>query len=133
MLLKHEVKAIKLNRSRMKLIFVYNADSGPISGLFDIGHKIVSPASYSCGLCQLTFDTFTEKQAWRAFRESSSFEMEFLHRDEFEKKYGLHYDYPVILLQNKELEILLSKKEIDGFVQLDELIEKINESLKERK
>jgi len=39
----------------------------------------------------------------------------------------------VILLQNKELEILLSKKEIDGFVQLDELIEKINESLKERK
>ena len=59
--------------------------------------------------------------------------MEFLHRDEFEKKYGMHYDYPVILLQNKELEILLSKKEIDGFVQLDELIEKINESLKERK
>ena len=35
----------------MKLIFVYNADSGPISGLFDIGHKIISPGSYSCGLC----------------------------------------------------------------------------------
>ena len=60
----------------MKLIFVYNADSGPISGLFDIGHKIISPDTYTCGLCKLTFDTFTEKQAWRAFRESSPFEME---------------------------------------------------------
>ena len=131
MLLKHEVKAIKLNRSRMKLIFVYNADSGPISGLFDIGHKIISPASYSCGLCQLTFDTFTEKQAWRAFRESSSFEMEFLHRDEFEKIYSSTFDYPVILRQNGEIEILLSKKEIDGFAHLDDLIEKIKECLKE--
>ncbi len=118
------------NKSNMKLIFVYNADSGPISGLFDIGHKIISPGSYSCGLCQLTFDTFTEKQAWRVFRESSPIEMEFLHRDEFEKKYGMQFDYPVILRQNEETEILLSKKEIDGVAHLDELIAKIKECLK---
>ena len=117
----------------MKLIFVYNADSGLISGLFDIGHKIISPGTYSCGLCQLTFDTFAEKQAWRAFRESAGTEMEFLHRDEFEKKYGLTFDYPVILRKEEEIEILLSKKEIDGFTGLDDLIEKIRESLKEKK
>ncbi|NMW17950.1 MAG: GTPase [Chlorobiaceae bacterium] len=115
----------------MKLIFVYNADSGPISGLFDIGHKIIRPDTYSCGLCKLTFDTFTEKQAWRAFRESSPVEMEFLHRDEFEKIYSSTFDYPVILRQNGEIEILLSKKEIDGFAHLDDLIEKIKECLKE--
>ena len=33
----------------MKLIFVYNADSGPVSGLFDIGHKLFSPDTYQCG------------------------------------------------------------------------------------
>ncbi len=117
----------------MKLIFVYNADSGPISGLFDIGHKIISPDTYSCGLCRLTYDTLTEKQAWRAFRESASIEMEFLHRDEFEKKYGLTFDYPVILRHETEIEIFLSKKEIVGFTHLDELIEKIKECLKEKK
>ncbi len=114
----------------MKLIFVYNADSGPISGLFDIGHKIISPDTYTCGLCKLTFDTFTEKQAWRAFRESSPFEMEFLHRDEFENKYGLTYDYPVILLRHAETEVLLSNKQIDQFAQLDDLIKAIKERLK---
>jgi hypothetical protein len=113
----------------MKLIFVYNADSGLISGLFDIGHKIISPETYSCGLCKLTFDTLTEKQAWRAFRESSPFEMEFLHRDEFEQKYNIKFDYPVILGKNTEIEILLSKNEIDGFTNLDELIEAINKIL----
>ncbi|MEI7706670.1 MAG: GTPase [Chlorobium sp.] len=117
----------------MQLIFVYNADSGPISGLFDIGHKIISPGTYSCGLCRLTYDTITEKQAWRAFRESAGTEMEFLHRDEFEKKYGLTFDYPVILRKEEEIEILLSKKEIDGFTGLDDLIEKIRESLNEKK
>ena len=114
----------------MKLIFVYNADSGLVSGLFDIGHKIISPETYSCGLCKLTFDTLTEKQAWKAFRESSTVEMEFLHRDEFEKKYGLIFDYPVILRKNEEIEIILSKKEIDGFTRLDDLIEKIKEYMK---
>ena len=114
----------------MKLIFVYNADSGAISGLFDIGHKIISPGTYSCGLCSLTFDTFTEKQTWRAFRESSPVEMEFLHRDEFEKKYSLKFDYPVILRQDTEIEILLSKKEIDSLPHLDDLIAKIKERLK---
>jgi hypothetical protein len=113
----------------MKLIFVYNADSGPISGLFDIGHKILSPATYQCGLCKLTFDTFTEKETWRKFRESSPVEMEFLHRDEFEKKYDLKYDYPVVLKKNTNIDVLLSKKEIDSFENLDELIAAVKSHL----
>ncbi|MEI6847743.1 MAG: GTPase [Chlorobiaceae bacterium] len=114
----------------MKLIFVYNADSGPISGLFDIGHKIISPETYSCGLCKLTYDTITEKQAWRAFREISPVEMEFLHRDEFEKKYGLKFEYPVVLGKNSTLEQLLSSKEIDSLQGLDALIEAVTKMIK---
>jgi len=114
----------------MKLIFVYNADSGPISGLFDIGHRMISPETYSCGLCKLTFDTFNEKMAWKTFRESSPYEMEFLHRDEFETKYGLKFEYPVILRQDKEFELLLSKNEIDSFSNLEDLIDAIKKSFK---
>ncbi len=72
----------------MKLIFVYNADSGLINTLIDIGHKALSPQTYQCNLCGLTFGLVSEHKQWKQFREESSKEMEFLHRDEFEQKYA---------------------------------------------
>jgi hypothetical protein len=109
----------------MKLVFVYNADSDPVSGLFDIGHKLFSPETYQCGLCSLTHDTFSEKQAWKSFREESAVDMEFLHRDEFEKKYGVSHEYPVVLRSNGELDLVLSKNDIDAIGSVEELIGKI--------
>lgn len=111
----------------MKLIFVYNADSGPVSGLFDIGHKLFSPETYQCGLCSLTHDTFAEKKIWREFRENAVTEMEFLHKDEFKKKYGTEFNYPVVLRQNGNFEILLSKEEIDTIPDVETLIKTIEE------
>ncbi|NTU58341.1 MAG: GTPase [Chlorobiaceae bacterium] len=104
------------------LIFVYNADSGPVSGLLDLGHKILSPSTYQCSLCSLTHGPFTEKEAWKEFRQSVGMPMEFLHRDEFESKYDLKFEYPVILKKNSNIEILLTKGEIDTIADLDELI-----------
>ena len=111
----------------MKLIFIYNADSGPVSGLFDIGHKLFSPETYQCGLCSLTHDTFAEKKIWKEFREKSATEMEFLHRDEFKKKYSMEFNYPVVLQQNNTLEVLLSKEEIDKIPDVETLIKTIEE------
>lgn len=104
------------------LIFVYNADSGPIAGLLDIGHKILSPSTYDCSLCSLTHDTFSEKESWREFRRTMGMPMEFLHRDEFEKKYDLRFDYPVILKKNDTIDVLMNKEEIDAVKDLDGLI-----------
>ena len=106
----------------MKLIFVYNADSGYVNTLLDIGHKIVSPETYPCNLCQMTFDTFSENSKWKEFRENSQIDMEFLHRDEFEKEYGLQLDYPVVLQDADPLKTVISKTELDAFTTLDELI-----------
>ncbi len=36
------------------LLFVYNADSGLVAGLFDSAHKLLSPSTYQCQLCTLT-------------------------------------------------------------------------------
>jgi len=113
----------------MKLIFVYNADSGPVSGLFDIGHKLFSPDTYQCGLCSLTFDTFAEKKIWKEFREKADAEMEFLHRDEFEKKYGKTYTYPVVLEEKEELETVLSKEDIDSIPNVEALMKTISEKI----
>ena len=106
----------------MKLIFVYNADSGLLNKLMDIGHKIIEPETYTCNLCNLTFGNFTENQKWKEFRENTAIEMEFLHRDEFETKYKMKQDCPVILKGSEPLDIAISKEQLEKFKSLDELI-----------
>ena len=106
----------------MKLIFVYNADSGMINVIKDIGHKLMSPETYDCFLCSLTHGTFKEDPKWKSFRESSSIEMEFLHRDEFEQKYGMKHSYPVILRQDSQVEVALSREQLSELTSLDDLI-----------
>ncbi|HWQ25670.1 MAG TPA: hypothetical protein VN367_02705 [Chlorobaculum sp.] len=114
------------------LIFVYNADSGPVSGLFDLGHKILSPSTYQCSLCTLTHGPFTEKEAWKEFRQSVGVPMEFLHRDEFEKKYDLKFEYPVILRKNSNIAVLMAKQDIDAITELDILIEAVKKRISEQ-
>ena len=117
----------------MTLIFVYNTDSNPISGLIDLGHKIVSPETYNCSLCKLTHGPFTEREEWKTFRISIGVPVEFLHRDEFERKYDQHFEYPVILKKDPNIEVLLSKPEIDSLPDLDALIASVKIHLPAKK
>ncbi len=116
----------------MTLIFVYNTDSNPVSSLIDLGHKILSPETYSCSLCKLTHGPFTEIDAWKAFRTSIGYPMEFLHRDEFEKKYNQRFQYPVILKKETTIEVLLKKEDIDSLADLDALIAAVQKYLPEK-
>ena len=109
----------------MKLIFVYNADSGAINTLIDIGHKALSPQTYQCNLCDLTFGVFKEHKKWKQFRESSNTEMEFLHKDEFEQKYDRNFEYPVILKEKDDLKVAIARAELDQIKTLDELISQV--------
>lgn len=106
----------------MRLIFIYNADSGLMNTVKDIGHKLLSPATYDCLLCSLTHGTFRENPEWKRFREKSKCEMLFLHRDEFEKKYNLELEYPVILKETETLDVAISKEELATFPSLQSLI-----------
>lgn len=69
------------------LIFVYNADSGVFNALADIGHKLFSPNTYHCDLCRLTHGYLTERKAWRIFVEDLPFGTEYLHRDQFRRRF----------------------------------------------
>jgi 5-methylcytosine-specific restriction endonuclease McrBC GTP-binding regulatory subunit McrB len=118
---------IKREEIGMKLIFVYNADSGLLNTLMDIGHKIIKPETYTCNLCNLTFGNFSENRKWKEFRENTDIEMEFLHRDEFETKYEMKLDCPVILKGADPLEIAIPKEQLEEFKSLDQLINAVNE------
>ena len=111
----------------MKIIFIYNANSGKVNTLLDIGHKILSPATYSCNLCSITHGIFSEREAWKQYRLQSNHELEFLHKDEFENKYNYKQEltYPVILTENENgnLDVLVSTEEINRAQTIDELIQ----------
>lgn len=114
----------------MKLIFIYNANSGAVNALLDSAHKIISPKTYDCQLCDLTFGVFSEKEAWKKFRETSGIEMVFLHKDEFLKQYRSKwlpkYDFPIILSEEKYgLEIFMAAQELRTLELTSELIKEI--------
>jgi len=96
------------------LIFIYNADSGLFNTITDIAHKVLSPDTYSCQLCQLTHSYFSVKRDWADFLGDIDAECEFLHRDEFVNKYGAaKIDLPAILLdEDGKLSPWLSQEEI---------------------
>ena len=112
----------------MELLFIYNADSGKLNALFDIGHKIVNPESYSCNLCNLTHGTFAERKEWKRFRESTSLDFVFLHRDEFEMQFGQTFSYPIVLKKEESgLEVFVSTEELNSVSDPTKLIELITE------
>ncbi len=106
----------------MELVFVYNAESGKLSALLDLGHKMVSPGSYKCNLCSLTHGNFTEQKEWKRFKESTSLNLVFLHKDEFEREYGKRFSYPIVLKRDKGLEVFISTEELNEIASPTQLI-----------
>ena len=45
-----------------ELIFIDNAKSGLVNEMIDFAHKIVSPETYDCNLCAISYGTFTKKK-----------------------------------------------------------------------
>ena len=65
-----------------QLLFVYNANGGRLNGLLDTLHKTLSPGTYPCSLCALTYGAFTMRPEWHAFLQALPITPTFLHRDE---------------------------------------------------
>lgn len=114
------------------LIFVYNADSGFVNTLLDIGHKIVSPQTYACNLCAITHSTFNMRDEWKNFVAGLGVPVEFLHRDELEKQYGLRaLELPVVFrVNNGVLEPWINREEINRCRSLADLEQLINSRLR---
>lgn len=115
----------------MKLIFVYNADSGIRSAIFDSAHKILSPKTYQCSLCDITYGAFTENSVWKKFRKETDVEMEFLHKDEFatayKSKFGYKFTFPIVLAENSNgLDVFVKTEELNGLKEPEELTDLIS-------
>jgi hypothetical protein len=116
----------------VKIILVYQADSGFRSALIDGLHKVVSPNTYACHLCKLTHGAFTERKNWKSFLGRTSLDFEMLHRDEFKTFHDVESDFPAIFqFIEGSVKKLLGPEEIQKFkteLDLIEYFEKLESS-----
>ena len=78
-----------------RLVFVYNANGGRLAGLKDMFHKILSPSTYSCSLCAVTYGATSMQPQWREFIRKLPVPVDFLHRDEFIRDYPQWARHPL--------------------------------------
>ena len=73
-----------------EIIFVYNANSSFFSQVTDFAHKAISPDTYECNLCKLTYEGLGMKKVWKEFIKSLPMKATFLHKNDFIK---MHPDF----------------------------------------
>lgn len=120
LLICHKQEEVKDSR----VIFVYNADSSYTSQLKDTIYKIVSPKTYQCNLCSLTYGAVSMKDGWKKFIKSLPFKFEFLHKDEFLKQYPPYQNtaFPAAFIsKNNTLVPLIKAEEINQQKNLESL------------
>jgi len=119
-------------KKKNKIIFVYNADSGMFNSLADTAHKLLSPSTYKCNLCRLTYGQLHEKKEWADFISSFPYDIKFLHKNELVNKYpNIRRKLPAVFNVSKgNLKLLISAKEIDKSRNLEELKRLVVQKLK---
>ena len=115
-----------------KIIFVYNASDDFLSVGFDFFHKIVSPQTYQCSLCKITYGNISMKNQWRDYIQDLDYNVEFLYKNNFSQYHpNLELiDVPSAFTSDGRVYTqIISKKEFNSLSDLDSLIELINEKI----
>lgn len=121
--------ALNGDAQEKSLLFVYNADTGLFSVVTDYAHKILSPKTYPCNLCALTYGNMGMNKKWKEFIAGLKVPIEFLHRDEFVKHHNLSdAQLPAAFVKKGEsLAMLITAGEINECTSVDALIALVTE------
>lgn len=108
-----------------KIVFVYNANSGILNMAADYIHKIVSPSTYNCRLCAITYGNTGMRTRWKEFIAELKYQSDFLHIDEFQEKYGeIKDELPCAYIETLgKLELFITADEMNSCENLENLME----------
>lgn len=114
----------------VEIIFVYNADSGLWNGYMDMLHKVVSPKTYTCNLCAITYGTFSMNKEWKDFVSGLPAKVTFLHRDEWTARYSRKEDAlpAVFVKQGTDIKTWIDSGQLSQF-NLHQLMDFIDENI----
>lgn len=119
----------KISIDKDELTFVYNAKGGTLNAAIDYFHKIVSPETYDCNLCILTYDNFGKKKEWKAFLKNLEVPIQFLYADDM-KILGMDESIKLPILMDEGSEVLIDSKKMNSFDSIDKLIEEVLKIIK---
>ena len=118
-----------------EIIFIYNAKSGTVNSLIDWAHKIVSPDTYECSLCGITYDNLGKKAEWSAFLREIKIKSSFIYKDQIINDQKLKdVSLPCAYLKkSNDMNLLISSDEMNSYKNLNELIDSLRKKLDELK
>lgn len=108
-----------------RLVIVYNANAGLLAGVMDSVHKIVSPSTYPCQLCAVTYGLTSMRREWRAFLDGLGMELVFHHRPDFRVSFPQAADWPLPLIAVEaggELRVLVGAADFAGIADVPDLV-----------
>lgn len=118
------------SEENLELIFIYNAKSGVVNELIDFAHKIISPETYDCNLCAISYGPFSMKKKWSTYIETLPFKSTFTYKDKFSKDGYNNIKFPSVFIRsNEKLDEIISATEINEIKDLDQLIVLLNHKL----
>lgn len=98
----------------------------------DLIHKNISPQTYPCSLCAITYDKLGMRREWKQFIGQLGRRVEFLHRDELEKEHGIT-DIPLpaafIHCMDEDPELWLDAGMMDSCKSLEDLKQLVTSNL----
>jgi hypothetical protein len=109
---------------KQTLVFIYNAKSTIFDQLSDFAHKLISPETYQCNLCKLTYGNVQMKNDWKNFLDTLPYGKEFLYKDNLQEEYLSlsKKELPSVFLKSNNLITeLISKSELNKIQDLSEL------------
>jgi hypothetical protein len=117
-----------------RLVFVYNAADGIVSAAIDAAHKLVSPATYPCSLCAITYGAVAMRGEWRAWLKRLAVEPRFFHREGFARAYrSIDEPLPLVLIERDgAIDILLDADTLAQQADVAMLIATLERLLAER-
>ncbi|MBA3461763.1 MAG: hypothetical protein H0T46_17495, partial [Deltaproteobacteria bacterium] len=91
---------------------------------------VISPATYSCSLCALTYGMVSMRREWARFIESLPHSVRFAYRDQIQREHATVPPLPALLeRRDGQWVTLLARPQIAACKNLDELIARVRESL----
>lgn len=115
-----------------RILIVYNADGGLLAMLSDAVHKVVSPETYPCSLCAITYGPVSMRKRWRQFLQSRAETVSFHHKDDWARDYPQSQaPLPAIFVSDNggAPRQLVSAAELDACTGLEPLIDLVKERL----
>ena len=115
--------------NRRELCFVYNAQSGVAHALLDYVHKIVSPSTYACSLCGVTYGNLGMHREWAKYLRALPFKTRFLYKDTLPKHLEGAALPSAYMVENDSWIPVLGPEEMDAATDLEALIALCNKRL----